>query len=253
MTSSPLPGNKQPLKVIIIGATSGLGRALAARYAADGCIVGITGRREELLKDFQTHALSLNQTRIFTQCFDVTGKENILHVKQLLEKTGGMDLLIYNSGYGEVSKEMVYDIDKKIVDTNVNGFVEIVNWAFNYFIKQGWGHIAATSSIGSNRGTSYAPAYSASKAFMSNYMEGLYIKARKLHSRIFITDIQPGFLNTKKPEGNKQFWVVPVEKAVTQIYSAIAKKKFRVYVSRRWWLIATLMKLVPISLYRKFG
>ena len=243
-------------KIIIIGATSGIGRSLALRFAKAGWKLGVSGRRMELLTTLQQEISLLEgivPQPVSIECFDTMGDQNIRHVQALVNKLGGLDLLIYNSGYGEVTEQLDWEIDKKIVDTNVNGFVEIVNWAFNYFYDHRKGHIAATSSIASNRGNSFSPAYSASKAFMSNYLEGLYLKARRLKADIYITDIQPGFVNTKMAKGNKQFWVVPVEKATAQIYDAIVKKRFRVYVSRRWVIIARLMKLIPLRIYRTFG
>ena len=246
-------------KVIIIGASSGIGRTLACLYANAGWTVGVTGRRKELLMALQQEFAvdqargAENAERIIVEDFDTMGNENIAHLESLVNKLGSLDLLIYNSGYGEVTENLDWEVDRKIVCTNVNGFIEITNWAFNYFHRKGAGHIAATSSVGGNRGSSYAPAYSASKAFMSNYMEGLYLKAGRLKVKIYITDIQPGFVNTKMAQGNKRFWVIPVEKAARQIFHAIENKKFRVYVSRRWWLIAKLMRLMPLGIYRLLG
>ncbi len=242
------------MKVIIIGATSGIGKELAIQFAKDNCTVGITGRRNELLEEIKR----LYPDRIFTECFDVTGTENIQHVKKLIGRTGGIDLLVYNAGYGDPSETLDWKIEKQTVGINVNGFIEIVNYAFNYFIKQGHGHIAATSSIASIRGNSFAPAYSASKAFMSIYMEGLAMKARKLKKQnpdllIYTTDIQPGFIKTKMAKGNGQFWVAPVDKAVKQIYKAIKNKKRRVYITRRWALIAWIMKCLPYWIYKRIG
>ena len=168
-------------------------------------------------------------------------------------------MLIYNSGFGDPSITLEWELDKITYETNVKGFIEIVHFAFNYFVKQGHGHIAATSSMASIRGNSWAPAYSASKAFMSVYMEGLHMKAKKLarknksSSRVYITDIQPGFVNTKLAKGNKQFWVAPVEKVAKQIYQAIEQRKWRVYITRRWWLVAQLMKWAPGWLYHRVG
>ena len=162
-----------------------------------------------------------------------------------------MDLLIYNAGFGDPSDALDWQIDKTTYETNVKGFIEIVHFAFNYFVRQGSGHIAATSSIAANRGNGVAPAYSASKAFMSVYMEGLVMKARKLKANIHITDIQPGFLATKMAKSDMMFWVVPIDKAVKQIMRGIAKKKWRVYVSKRWWLVAQAMKLMPSAIWHK--
>jgi len=162
-------------------------------------------------------------------------------------------LFIYNSGYGNPSARLDWEIDKETTLVNVNGFVEIVNFAFNYFVTEGKGHIAATSSIAAIRGNSFAPAYSASKAYMSTYMEGLFIKAGRLKLPLYITDIQPGFVKTNMAKGPGQFWVSSVEKAAQQIYRAIKNRKRKVYITKRWWLIAKLLGIIPIFIYKKIG
>ncbi|HKP32207.1 MAG TPA: SDR family NAD(P)-dependent oxidoreductase [Chitinophagaceae bacterium] len=243
MTSS---SNK---KIIIIGATSGIGRQLAKTFASRGDMVGITGRRIELLQQLESEFPS----QIKTENFDVRSPENVDHLKSLIQKLGGADIIIYNSGFGDISKSLDWEVDKATYETNVKGFIEIMNFAFNYFSRQGFGQIVATSSIASIRGNSWAPAYSASKAFQSNYMEGLHMKAKKMKVDITVTDVQPGFINTKMAKGNGQFWVATVEKAAKQIVAAIDKKKWRVYVTRRWWMVAQLMKWMPGWVYHKIG
>lgn len=236
-------------RVIIVGATSGIGRKMAELYAAKGNIVGITGRRNELLSEIK----ALYPGKIETECFDVTGRENIEKLRSLIQKIGGLDLLVYSSGVGEAIKELDWEIDKMTVETNVNGFVEIANWGFNYFINQGSGSMVVISSIAANRGNSWAPAYSASKAFQSNYFDALAIKAERMRKNIGITCIEPGFVATKMAKWNKLFWIVPLEKATKQIIDAIEKKKRKVHVSKRWWLVAKLMRLLPFWLYKRIG
>jgi len=236
-------------KIIIIGATSGIGRRMAELYAEQGHLVGITGRRRELLQEIK----QLLPGKIEYECFDVTDKENIRHIQSLIENLGGLDTLVISAGNGDTSQDLSWEIDKMTVDTNVNGFVEIANWAFNYFVKQGSGQLATISSIAAIRGNSWAPAYSASKAFQSNYFEGLSIKATKLKSGISVTCVEPGFVKTKMAKGNKQFWVVPVDKAARQIMHAIDKRKRKVYISRRWWIIAKLYKWLPYAMLKRIG
>ena len=236
-------------KVIIIGATSGIGRELAKLYAQNNWLVGITGRRKPLLDSLQ-EAFPNNIVR---ECFDVTKDDNIKHMQFLLQQLGGLDLLIYNSGIGEPSEKLDLTIDVNTTKTNVLGFIEIVNFAFNYFEKEGKGHIAAISSIASIRGNSLAPAYSASKAFMSNYMEGLYIRSSKIKLHIYTTDIQPGFVKANMAKSEAMFWVAPVEKAAAQIFIAIQNKKRRAYITRRWWLIAKIMKWLPMFIYKRIA
>jgi short-subunit dehydrogenase len=234
-------------KIIIVGASSGIGREIACKYVEEGHKVGVTGRRLDLLNELKEKY----PEQIFISCFDVMGNENQQKISQLIHELGGLDFLIYNSGYGDPSKELNWEVERATTQTNVNGFVEIVSYAFNYFVQQGYGQIALTSSIAALRGNSWAPSYSASKAFMSNYAEGLNIKAGRLKKNIVITDIRPGFIDTKMAKGNGQFWVIKKEKATRQIINAIKKKKRVVYISRRWWLVAQIMKRLPYSIYRR--
>ena len=229
-----------------MGASSGIGKELAILYAKAGCRVGITGRRAALLDELKNSF----PDKVETAVFDVMGSDNIVCLKSLIQKLGGLDLFIYNAGYGALSDGLDWQIDNTTILTNVNAFAEMVNYAFNYFMKQGYGQVAATSSIASLAGNRFAPAYSASKAFMSNYMEGLYLKSKKMKLRIVVTDIQPGFVKTKMARGRGRFWEAPPAKAAMQIMNAIESKKFRVYITRRWWLIAQLLKLLPGWLYR---
>ena len=241
-------------KIIIIGATSGIGYELANLYIQNGDQVGASGRRVHLLDKLQQQFPS----QVVTEPFDVMGLENIPHLESLIRKLGGLDILIYNSGVGNISDTLDWTIDRQTTYTNVNGFIEIVNYVFNYFVKQGSGQIAATSSVAAVRGSSHAPAYNASKAFMSTYMEGLHFKSLRLKRKnpqinITITDIQPGFVNTKMAQGKALFWEASVEKASTQIFKAIKNKKRKVFITRRWALIAWVLKWTPYVIYRRFA
>jgi len=234
-------------KIIIVGATSGIGKRMAELYIEEGHLVGITGRRLELLQQ----AKQQFPQHVEFECFDIRGKENISHIQSLVERMSGLDILVISAGNGEPSDQLSWEIDKTTIETNVNGFAEIANWGFNYFIEQGHGQLATLSSIAALRGSSQAPAYSASKAFQSSYFEGLAIKAGKLKKDISITCIEPGFVDTKMARSEKIFWMVPVDKAARQIIRAIRKKKRKVYISRRWWIIAKLFKWMPYWLLKR--
>ena len=239
----------QPKKIIIVGASSGIGRELACIYASRRSMVGITGRRQAKLEEVQSEF----PEQIITSCFDVTGPTNRDAIQSLINELGGLDLLIYNAGFGEPSDQLEWNLENVTTKTNVSGFVEIVSYAFNYFFVKGRGQIAVTSSIASLRGSSWAPAYSASKAFMCNYAEGLNMKARRQKKNIVITALVPGFMDTKPSKGNPRFWVIPMQKAARQIVRAIDKKKRKAYISRRWWLVAQVMKMLPFNLYRRIA
>jgi short-subunit dehydrogenase len=166
---------------------------------------------------------------------------------------GGMDLFIYNSGYGDTSEDLNWSIEKQTTDVNVNGLLALVHDAFVYFTQQGSGQIAVTSSVASIRGNSFAPAYSASKAFASRYCEGLNLKAHRLQKAIVVTDIRPGFVDTKMAKGNGRFWVASPQKAARQMVQAIARRRRKVYITRRWALIGWLMQWMPYFIYKKLG
>ena len=96
-----------------------------------------------------------------------------------------------------------------------------------------------------------APAYSASKAYQINYMEALRKKAFKSGSRIHVTDIRPGLVNTAMAKGDGLFWVMPVEKVASQIISAIRRQKSKTYVTKRWHVLAIINKNLPFDLYKR--
>jgi len=236
------------MKIIIIGATSGIGRELAQQYITLGHTVAVTGRRQPLLQELKTRYPGIE-----TACFDVKAATAVTELQSLITRTNGLDLLIYSAGYGEPAADLVEETEIDATSTNVMGFVKIAAFSFNYFRKQGHGQLAVISSVAAVRGNSWTPAYSASKAYVSNYSEGLNIKARKLHLDIVVTDIRPGFVNTKMAKGHGQFWVAPVAKAARQIIAAIAAKKRVAYVTKRWWLIAFILKRLPFWIYRNIG
>ena len=234
-------------KAIIIGATSGIGNELAKILAENGYKVGITGRRKTELEKLQKS----NPNNYTISSFDCTTENNSEKLTELTNQIGGLDLLILSSGTGDLNEKLVFGIENRTNLLNVNSFTEIVDWTFNYFEKQGKGQLAAISSIAGIRGSRMAPAYNASKAYQINYLEGLRQKATKIKKPIYVTDIRPGFVDTDMAKGEGQFWVATKEKAARQIFEIIKQKKGIGYVTKRWWIIAKLLRLVPNGLYKK--
>jgi short-subunit dehydrogenase len=235
-------------RAIVIGASSGIGRSLACLLVNDGYRIGITGRRKELLEALKRE----NPGAITTAMIDVTDLDSISgKLKALADEIGGLDLLIISSGTGDLNEELAFDIEKRTIETNVTGFTCIADWGFNFFQRQQTGHLVGISSIGGLRGSGAAPAYNATKAFQINYLEGLRQRAYKNGSGITITDVRPGFVDTAMAKGEGQFWVASVEKASRQIQRAIQQKRPVVYITRRWRLIAILLKLIPAGIYKR--
>lgn len=233
-------------KAIIVGATSGIGKELAQLLVTHNYKVGITGRRTVLLEEQK----SQNPNAYITRTFDVTDTAIIEeNLNALVTELGGLDLLIISSGTGAINLKLDFEIEKRTIDTNVSGFTCVADWGFNYFQNQKSGHLVAISSIAGLRGSGVAPSYYATKAFQINYLEGLRQKAKQIKQPIYITDIRPGFVDTAMALGDGQFWVSTVEKATQQIYKAIKRKKKIVYVTKRWRLIAVVLKRIPRQMY----
>ncbi len=172
-------------------------------------------------------------------------------LENLIEEMGGVDLIIISSGTGFLNPDLNWAMEKKTLDVNVSGFTAMANVAFHHFVQAGRGHLVGISSIAAIRGSEVAPAYSASKAFMSNYLEGLRIRARKAGLPILVTDIQPGFVDTAMAQGQGLFWVASPQKAARKIYKAIQRKAKHAYVTKRWSVIGWLLKVLPDFLYFK--
>jgi short-subunit dehydrogenase len=235
-------------KAIIIGASSGIGKELALLLSKEGYKVGLTGRREHLLKELKSE----NDGLFFISTFDVNDtRQSVEKLEELTEVLQGLDLLIICSGIGHINKSLNFELEDETIKTNVIGFTCIADWAFNHFEKQGFGHLVGISSIGGLRGSGLAPAYNASKAYQINYLEGLRQKASKLKVPLYVTDIRPGLVDTAMAKGEGLFWVMPLKKTAIQIHQAIMHKKKVAYVSKRWELIAVILKFIPRPIYNK--
>jgi short-subunit dehydrogenase len=235
-------------KAIIIGSSSGIGRELAMLLAADGYILGLVARREYLLQKL-AHELP-NSTIV--KVLDVSLIDEAKNVVQdMITEMGGVDLFIISAGIGFLNPDLCWEKEYETINVNVSGFAAMVNVAMNHFIKNGSGHLVGISSIAALRGDRHAPAYNASKAFESNYLEGIRHKMAKSKLPIAVTDIQAGFVDTAMAKGENLFWVASPQEAARQIVSTIRKRKKHAYVTRRWIWVAWLLKLMPDWIYHR--
>ncbi|MDQ7949475.1 MAG: SDR family NAD(P)-dependent oxidoreductase [Pedobacter sp.] len=236
------------MKAIIIGASSGIGRALALQMAEQQHQVGLIGRRTELLEQLKDQY----PEQFMVSAFDITaGQPALEKLEQLANSLGGIDILIMSAGTGELNEALDFELERSTIDLNVTAFNQVMVWAYQYFAGQGQGQIVAISSIAGLRGNAIAPAYNASKAYQISYLAGLRQKARKQKLQLTITDVRPGFVATDMAKGDQKFWVARPEKAALQILDAINRKRNVIYVTRRWRIIAWLLKILPRFLYER--
>ena len=232
----------------MIGASSGIGKELAIVLSQNGFAVGLTGRRIDLLEKLKSNLP--NPT--FSKQLDISDYSNAMDLlNNLIDEMGGVDLIVISAGIGFINPNLNWGEEKMTIDVNVNGFTAMANVAFRHFVQAGRGHLVGISSIAAIRGSGEAPAYNASKAFVSNYLEGLRINASKARLPILVTDIQPGFVDTAMAKGEGLFWVASPQKAARQIHKVIQKKAEHAYITKRWSVIGCLLRVLPGFIYSK--
>lgn len=236
-------------KAIVIGASSGIGRALARVLAEHGYSVGLVARRTDLLSELARQL----PTPSFVKAIDVARADQARQqLRELIDEMSDVELFVLNAGIGFVNPQLDWERERDTIDVNVSGFAATANVAVEHLQWRGSGQIVGISSIAALRGNRAAPAYNASKAFISNYLESLRNRFRKGNLPIVVTDVQPGFVDTAMAKGEGVFWAAPPEKAARQIFTAIAKRKEHAYVTKRWRLIAWVLKAAPNWLYHRF-
>jgi short-subunit dehydrogenase len=235
-------------KILIVGGTSGLGRRLAELYIADDCRVGIIGRRENLLQEIKLQFPD-NIDILKADISENNFQEALMNFINGME---GIDIFILTASVGEMNEELIAEKELKTIDINVKGYTSVLNTAWHYFKEKGSGHIVAVTSVAAARGNKSAPAYNASKAFQSNYIEALRVLNKHEKNKIAVTELIPGFIDTAMGKSDRMFWVATVDKAARQSKRAIDKKRTRVFITKRWWLVYLILRFLPIFIYDPF-
>lgn len=237
-------------KAIIVGASTGIGKALAQAFATQGAELGLAARRLPLLEEIQSE---LNCTCHIVPMDIARPTAAMEQLNRLIQALGGLDIMIINAGVRIASPHIDFVHERQMIDVNVRGFAAMADAAFNYFIEQGHGHIVGISSVAALIPSHHAPAYNASKAFVSTYLQGIRLHAEKLRLPILITDVKPGYVDTPLLSRRNHFWMATPAKAAAQILRAVARRRQHVYVTKRWRLAAWLLKAAPRALLKYFA
>lgn len=233
-------------KVLIVGVTSGIGLALAELMMKSGYLVIGAGRNIDALNKIQLQ----NQDTFIPLQLDVCQPETIETILQNgIEKAGGLDICVISSGVSIRNPLLDWEVEEKVISTNVVGFSQVAIFAANYFKKQKSGHIVGISSIAKYFGNPN-PAYNATKAFEATYLDGLRMRLER--NNINVTTVLPGFVETPMTEDQpRRFWSAEPEKAAKQFLKAIEKKKRFVFITKRWRLFSWILPLMPYTLVSK--
>ena len=238
-------------KVIwITGASSGIGKALALKFANENWSVAISARRENILKE-----ISESHENIKSFPLDVTDRAKCKEVfEQIKSHYGDVDICFFSTGTWDPKKEKDIDIDqmKKVMNVNFFGTLNCIKAVEKYFKEKNNGHISIVSSIAGYRGLPNSTGYGASKAALNNLAESLYFDFGRYNVRVSL--VSPGFIKTPMTDKNefKMPFLKTAEYAADKIYKGlINSSSFEIDFPKELTLILKFLKILPDSLYFK--
>jgi NAD(P)-dependent dehydrogenase (short-subunit alcohol dehydrogenase family) len=186
---------------------------------------------------------------------DLSEKDRIAPAfDEAIASIGHCDLFLYNAGVMHHGDGLTAEPerDRETMEVNALAAVEMLGLAANYFREARRGQIAAISSIAGDRGRKGNPAYNASKAALTTYLEGL--RNRLFPFGVTVSTVKPGFVGTRMTAGKAGlFWVAPPEKAARIIADRLERGHEVFYVYRRWGLFGLALRHIPRVLFKRFG
>lgn len=253
---SGVPADRR--RAIVVGASSGIGEALVKRLAGEGYhVVGLARRKDKLEALASDCAEDCARTggRVQVVEHDVIDTDQVSELfERLVRDLGGLDLIVYAAGIMPAVELDEYDTTKDLeqVAINLEGCIAWCNAAARLFQTQREGTIVGVSSIAGDRGRKGNPVYCTTKAAMATYLEAL--RNRLSEVGVHVCTIKPGFIDTPMTEGLEGlFWLISADDAAKQILSAARNHVNTRYVPVRWWLVGTIIKLIPSFLFRKLN
>ncbi|MFT3745362.1 MAG: SDR family NAD(P)-dependent oxidoreductase [Pyrinomonadaceae bacterium] len=238
--------------ILLTGASSGIGEALAVALAKKGATLGLLARREELLVELAERCSAVGGKALALPC-DVVDADSIkLAANRFRDAFGHIDIMIANAGIGgNDSLTRAYDPAsvKKLIDINLLGAVNSIHAVIGDMIERKKGHLVAISSLAGFRGLPKSAAYSSSKAAMTAFFESVRLDNAK--NGIDVTIIQPGFIKTPLTSGrsNKMPFIMELDDAIPYFISAIENKRKFAAFPITLALIVKLGSIMPAWLY----
>ncbi len=238
-------------KVIwITGGSSGIGKALAYKFANEGWQVALSARREELLNE-----ISRSNNNIHSFPLDVLNVEKCKEVfNKIVSKFKNIDIAVFSTGIHDPNSERKLNLEsvRKIMETNFFGTINSVNSIYNYFKDKKSGHISIVSSVAGYRGLPMAGAYCASKSALISYAESLYFEMKRFNVRVSV--VNPGFIKTPMTDQNPfpMPMIVSAEFAAEEMFKGLTKSNsFEIHFPKKFTFIMKILKIMPNWLYLK--
>jgi len=234
----------------ITGASSGIGKALAIKFASEGWKVAASARRENLLKE-----LSQKSENIHSFPLDVTNIDQCKTVfKNIVEKFKDIEISIFGTGIHDPKSEKKFNLDKirKIMEVNYFGTMNSINAVYDYYNNKKSGQISIVSSVAGYRGLPAAGAYCASKSALTSFAETLQFEMKRKNVRVSL--VSPGFIKTPMTDQNDfpMPMIKSAEFAAEQIYIGLIKKKgFEIHFPKVFTFFLKFLRILPNSIYFK--
>ena len=234
-------------KIWITGASSGIGKAVAEKFAAEGWMVAASARRQEIL-----NKMAENQN-IFAYPLDVTQKENVTKTfNNIIEDFKNVDICLFCSGTYDPKLEQEINIEqnKFVMETNYFGVLNCIKAVETYFKNKKSGQISIVSSVAAYRGLPNSSGYGPSKAALTNLTESIYFDFKKHHVKISL--VSPGFIKTPLTDKNEfpMPFIRSPEFAADKIFQGLTKKNiFEVHFPLGLTLTLKFLRILPYRLY----
>lgn len=240
-------------RAIIVGASSGIGAALARCLADEGYSLALLARRSELLEKLTNEINSTHgATHARYYIHDVNDYESVPELfRQIVADLGGLDSFIYNTGVSHMVGLKKYDFKKDRLTTEVNyiGALAWLNPVAEMFQSLQGGQIVGVSSVAGERGRVGNPSYNASKAALTTYLEAL--RNRLTRYGVNVLTVKPGPVETEMTKGIKMPLKISAEKAADDIAKAMRKRNQEVYTASLWRWIMLVIRNIPSVIFRR--
>jgi len=234
-------------KIWITGASSGIGKALAEKFASEGWKVAASARRKEILDEMSSHE------NIFSYPLDITNQDQIkISFEKIIEDFNGLDLCVFSSGTYDPKLEQEINVkqNKFVMETNFFGVLYCINAVENYFKNKKNGHISIVSSVAAYRGLPNSSGYGPSKAALTNLTESLYFDFKKHNVRISL--VSPGFIKTPLTDKNEfpMPFIKSPEFAAEKMFNGLTKSKaFEIHFPKALTILLKIFRVLPYKIY----
>ena len=234
-------------KIWITGASSGIGKALAERFALEGWKVAVSARRKEILDDMASNE------NISSYPLDVINQDQVNNISsKIIHDFGGLDLCVFSSGTYDPKLEQEINVkqNKFVMETNFFGVLHCIKSVEKYFKDKKDGHVSIVSSVAAYRGLPNSSGYGPSKAALTNLSESLYFDFKKHNVRISL--ISPGFIKTPLTDKNEfpMPFIKTPEFAAEKMFNGLTKTKtFEIHFPKELTLLLKFLRILPYGIY----